>query len=516
MEHGRKWDGTPDYSMTLIEAEQRNTRQLDGDFYSNITPDKKSHFSESGVIEADCFICHMKGYKFGPRNQQINQKNYRWAATVGAGLGKVQGAIFSFKDPDAPPGSKDFMAGAWNFSDRPKVSYSWDNRNLFNRSGMLTGELVSKEVDTKNCLLCHAGPDAKKVGWKHMAEYDVHLKAGLRCTDCHSLVGETERERLQHQIAKGWHPLGSVRDDLDGIGMKTCSACHLEGLYKPTRAGMPEEAKDPTAEHEKKFPNVMFHMDMISCATCHSTQQPGMAGYVLDMAMGKQIWYNAATIESITWPDDFAKNAPKPWEPWISLFDARNYAGEQYIPTVPKVTQWFGEKIDTGEIRPIILKYVAKAFSSIQDKTMVEVRDVEGKAVKKPTVASEDHIKAMISALADMGFKNVVFVSDRIYELKHDTLSSYHDPFTAHPHIFPVHHNIVSIENRKTYGSEGKPEGCRDCHSKGSVFFTKMLINNPGRFLVEDYPAPREPNAEPQMYHWGFEEVPEPEGINEK
>ena len=515
MEYGRKWDGTPDHSMNLIEGERRAVNPLDGDYSSNLTPDGKSHFKESGVVEADCLLCHMKGYSFGARNQQINRKNYRWAATAGAGLGNIKGAIFTFADKDAGPGSKEFLTGTWNFSDRPVVNYNWDNRNLFTRSGRLRGEAIAKEVETKSCLQCHRGPDAKKVGWVHKPEFDAHFKAGLWCTDCHNLVGETEKERLQHQIAKGWHPLGSVRNDLDGVGMKTCAACHLEGKYRATRPGMPDEAKDPTKVHEERFPDVMFHFDLISCANCHSTRQPAMSGYLLDMAMGKQVWYTAGTREAITWSNDFGILTPEPWAPWITRYDARNGLGEQYIPVVPKIAQWFGEKTDHMEVRPIILKYVKKAYGALSAPTLAAVKDVTGKAVKRPTIATDAQIKEMIESLTEMGFHNVVFVSDKIYELKDGTVVSYEDHLTAHPHNFPVHHNIVPIDRDVTYGSRGKPDGCYDCHSDTSTFFTRMLVRNPGRFLVEDYPTPKEPNAEPQMYQWGFKEVPIPDEITD-
>jgi len=516
MEHPRKWDGTPDYSMNLVQAERRSIEPLDGDFYSHITPDKRSHFKESGVLEGDCFICHLQDYKFGPRNKQINMKNYRWAATVGAGLGKVKGAIFTFEDPAAKPGTKDYMTGTWNFSTRPTVTYNWNDRNKFTRQGKLRGSLVSKRVYTKSCLLCHKGPDTKKVGWLQSPKFDAHTKGGLNCTDCHNLVGKTEKERLEHNIAKGWHPLGSVRDDLDGTDMKTCAGCHLEGQYAPTRSDMPKEVKNPTKKHEEKFADVMFHIDMISCANCHSTRQPTMSGYILDMSAGKQVWYTSATVEAVTWAGDFGKPAPAPWKPWVTLYDARNGLGEQYIPVVPKVAQWFGEKMPNMEIRPIMLKYVRKAFGTLKNSSLVKVRDVNGKAAKRPTVGTDEHIKAMIFELTAMGFKNVVFVSDKVYELRDGRVVSYEDHFTAHPHNFPVHHNIVPIELEKTLGRKGTPDGCRDCHAENAEFFTKMLIRNAGRFLMQDYPIPREPNAEPQMYDWGFRKVPVPDELATK
>jgi hypothetical protein len=517
MEYGRKPDGTPDFSMNLIWAERRNTNPKDGDFISKITPDKRSHFQESGVLEADCFICHMSKYRFKNRIKQINAKNFRWAPTAGAGLGRVEGVIFKYKNMEAKPGHPEYLAGTWDFSKRPVVHYAWNDRNLFTREGKLSGSLISGTVGAKNCLQCHTGADTKKVGWINLPQFDAHYKAGLRCTDCHNLVGDTPRERLRHQIAKGWSPMGTVRDDLDGVGMKTCVSCHLEGRYRPTREGMPKEAKNPAKVHTERFPGVPFHFQMIQCSGCHATQQPGKGGLLLDMGIGKQIWYTAATLETITWAGDFGTRAPQPWRPWITRYDARNGLGAQYIPSSPMATQWFGEKMENMEIRPIRLPFVRKAFGGVKDRiTKVEVNRTDGKKVKRPTIATQEDIRLMIQALTDMGFQNVVFVGDKIYELQDGKVSSYDDPFTAHCHTFPVHHNVTPLEKGLTYGAKGKPEGCVDCHSEGSTFFTKMWVRNIGRFLKEDYPVPREPNAEPQMVHWGFHEVPIPEEIHQE
>jgi len=91
--------------MNLVEAEHRHQGKLDGDFFAHSTPDKKSHFTESGLLEADCMICHNRNYNFGARFQQITARNYRWAATVGAGFGKVAGKIFSYANNSSRPGS---------------------------------------------------------------------------------------------------------------------------------------------------------------------------------------------------------------------------------------------------------------------------------------------------------------------------------------------------------------------------------------------------------------------------
>lgn len=50
---------------------------LDGDYY-------KARWAETGVIEADCLLCHMPGYDYDQRKKQLSTWNFRWAATAGA------------------------------------------------------------------------------------------------------------------------------------------------------------------------------------------------------------------------------------------------------------------------------------------------------------------------------------------------------------------------------------------------------------------------------------------------
>ncbi|MFZ3136443.1 MAG: hypothetical protein WA126_03515 [Thermodesulfovibrionales bacterium] len=59
---------------------------LDGDYF-------KARWSDTGVIEADCLLCHMPEYNFKERNKQLANLNFKWAATAGSGFGKVDGSI---------------------------------------------------------------------------------------------------------------------------------------------------------------------------------------------------------------------------------------------------------------------------------------------------------------------------------------------------------------------------------------------------------------------------------------
>jgi hypothetical protein len=53
----------------------------------------KARGSETGVIEADCLLCHQPEYDCKNRNAQLVALNFQWAATEGAGFGTVSGKV---------------------------------------------------------------------------------------------------------------------------------------------------------------------------------------------------------------------------------------------------------------------------------------------------------------------------------------------------------------------------------------------------------------------------------------
>jgi hypothetical protein len=508
LEYGRGSGGRADFSVNLAEAEGKGAGRLDGDYSSRLTPDGRSHFRQSGVLEADCLICHLPGYRFEERILQINAKNYRWAATAGAGLGRVSGTVFTYRNPAAAAGHSAFMEGIWNFSKRPLVSYAWGDGRRFTSEGRLKGRLVSRNVDRNNCLQCHRESEAKHTGTLHEASFDVHVRAGFQCTDCHGLVGRTTGERLAHQIAKGWFPPSSVRDDLDGVEMKTCVGCHYEGRYRTLRKGLPEAAPDPRPVHAEKFPGVNFHSYLIDCNGCHSTAQPARGLYLLDLGTGLEKGYTAEGLEIVLSPEDYADRVRAPWKPWMARLGKGKDQQERYFPDVPKLMLWFGEQRPEGEIRPIGLRHVARAAGKLPGIGTLEVAGTDGMRVKSPIIASEQDIRSMIEGLTKMGFRRVVYVADRVYELKKGQLLSRVLGSELKAAIYPVEHDVTPFLGKSTYGAAGRPEGCLDCHADNSLFFTRMRIKNMKEFLRKDYPQVREPHAQPQMSDWGLRAVP--------
>jgi hypothetical protein len=475
LEYGRTPEGGADLSRNLIQAEAGNENALDGDFSSRFTPDGLSHFRASGVVEADCLICHLSGYQMERRRGQLASRNYRWAATAGAGLGRIQGAVFTHADPAAGPDHPGFSSGSWNFAVRPKVTYFWNDRRLFTAGGKLQGYLIRKGVGSENCLQCHGGADWKNTGTVNAAPQDAHAKAGLVCTDCHGLVGKTAGDRLRHQIAKGAYPQTSVRDDLDGVGMKTCIGCHREGQYRPSRAGMPKAPPNPERTHAARFPGGALHFTRIVCNACHSTAQPARGMALLDLSAGQEQGFTAEADEAVTWAGDYER-ARAPWKPWITHAKTGKGDGEILLPHVPKRVQWFGERMGNGEIRPIPLHRVRAAFRILPKSPAIDTVRTDGTKVKIPSVRSDDDILRMITALTKMGFRDVVLLDDRLYALSGGKVIAGKGQIAADS--YPVVHGVVPLAQKATLNHLGQYEGCNDCHDKAAPFFTKPYIVN--------------------------------------
>jgi len=508
MEFGRKADGRRDLSKTLTHGEPLRPLPLDGDYSSRYTPDGRSYFRASGVIEGDCLMCHLRGYRLDRRNRQLSLRNYRWAATAGAGLGEVRGAVFTFHNPDAGPDVEGYDRGSWNFSTRPAVRYAWEDRKIFTLEGKFRGNtLISKSVETDSCTQCHRDMDSRKSGTLYLPAGDLHLKAGLRCTDCHTLAGRTQAERLRHHIGKGWSPTATARNDLDGAGMKTCAACHLEGQYRPTRPGMPKEVKNPDNIHRSLFHKATFHFYLLHCTACHASERKTRSVYLVDHSAGRPAWYSTDKAALVTRPDELKQFASELWKPWTDRHERVKGNGERYVPSIPKVRQWFGEMLSEGIVRPIGLEHVRNAAAG-RKLTTVEVVTHAGEKVKQTTVATEEDIRLMIRALTDMGFRNVVFVADQLYELKKDKVQGRPAPALTQAVMHPIYHGNLPVSVKKTLGQKGKPEGCKDCHDDNAPFFTKLKVRGVGKFLKDSYPIPKEPVAEPQMADWGFTGVP--------
>ncbi len=150
-----------------LKAEPQLAQSLDGDYF-------KSQWDKTGVVEADCFICHLPGYNAKERSKQLIFQNYKWATVAASGIGEVKGFV---KD-----------------GQQPMVVY---NKRLFNEDGKIALDL-SYPPPSENCTACHAMSDAKKRGfsWNDRINHDVHNLRGMECVQCHPAIDK------EHNFAK--------------------------------------------------------------------------------------------------------------------------------------------------------------------------------------------------------------------------------------------------------------------------------------------------------------------------
>ena len=197
------------------------------------------------MLEADCFICHLKGYDYSSRAKQIKKGNFKWAATQASGTGVVTGAV--------------------NDKEVPQVTYF---AGLFDPDGQVHLEI--QRPDDRACMFCHTMSGVQKRGtaWHNQFVEDMHSDTGMTCVDCHT-------SDIRHNFAKGFSSSMTVRDDLDGT-MLSCKGCH----YDTKAFGAPDY------EHPGIPP---IHLERISCQACHITKRPFLTSRVVDTLSGKVI-----------------------------------------------------------------------------------------------------------------------------------------------------------------------------------------------------------------------------------
>jgi len=429
---------------------------LDGDYF-------KARWSETGVIEADCLLCHMPEYDYKKRNAQLANLNFRWAATEGAGFGAITGKV---------------AAG-----EKPKVEYKKD---LFDENGNVVLHIApAPRNDT--CLNCHAKPDWKKRGASFSAHTDVHLAKGLRCVDCHTSGSHASDARIRgkevHQIGKGDDPSGWVRNDLDNT-VRSCESCHKEGTLGA-----------PIARHSWLPP---LHLDKIACATCHIPHRYTKAALV----QASDVFNGAPRITpppKRIWT--FYDQDMKFWNHYgeLDLFTVKDQPVDEFRPSLARYkgkifpvdrvhSAWVGFE-EQG--KPGLNQLFMKDFYSmwLQHKNdpskypqLAKIRDDNGDGMVEVNRPEEIDalLEATLSYLKATGFqmdgRRLVYVNDsRKYYSSSNYQSMPKEAFEATPYasVYKYSHNVLPARSALGAG------GCTDCHAFNAAFFDGPNLQRP-------------------------------------
>jgi formate dehydrogenase gamma subunit len=430
--------------------------RFDGDYY-------KARWSETGVLEADCLLCHLPGYDVARRQAQIASWNLRWAATAGAKLATVQGSV---KDGQA-------------------VQLTYDPQR-FEKDGTLK-LVIAVQPRNDACLNCHAQPDWKKRGANFRARTDVHLRAGLACVDCHP-AGRSARDprisgREEHQFAKGDDPGGLVRNDLDDT-VVGCAECHASG-----RNGA------PVAKHQS-LPTL--HLERLSCETCHIPERLVMPAQVqASDVFNTAPWVAPPSKRLWTFygPDGRARNhygfldvmgfddkPTEPFRPVLFSYKGKIYPGNRVHSSWPGLEIEGQEALAQPRMGDMVRMWTAHQRDPQKYPELAAIVDDTGDGV--PEINRPEEIGALIrsvhQALDDVGYPlehtRVVWVHDeRVYRSgteyrevpKHDWEAS---PFA---NVHKYSHDVYPA--RAALGANG----CRDCHDHASPFLNAVVLKTP-------------------------------------
>jgi nitrate/TMAO reductase-like tetraheme cytochrome c subunit len=381
---------------------------FDGDYY-------QSKWDRSGVVEADCLICHLPGYFFKERVKNLESLNFQWAIVAGSGVGLVNGAV---------------KAG-----EAPNVVY---NKRFFNDDGKIVFSLEA-EPDSENCLFCHGPADMIKRGfsWNDHNNHDIHNARNIQCTSCHP-------GNMEHQFAKGNENLSTVRNDLDST-MRTCKECHQSGYMGA-----------PKPQHRDVRPN---HLEKLACEVCHIPQLGRSSAFGLDVSNGKVRLYPRIGAEKV--------GGELTWFPEMSLGpDEKLYPVNAFKPNL------FTNRGPDGIFMPLFAREIEIAYKTVHTQLRQE-------AIAEPLISTTGEITVMLQALAATLQNNprfaqvhpcfhrdgLIFHLDSAGRLKMEKDSTW----VAEPNEFNISHNVAPTQ--MALGSNG----CADCHAERAAIFSSWL-----------------------------------------
>jgi len=454
---GRGWSGTfaPEtVGLSDWQFALRLGRHLPGGGYGEPPEERRrvapeaARWRVSGALEIDCLVCHAATPAHDPaeRARQVEAQNFRWAPTVAAGLAVVRGEARKAPDdwdPDAPPDlDRPDRRGPRLVYDRTK--FDPDHRVLFD---------LTRRPPTERCYFCHTVREAGvAAAGELLALRDVHLAAGLTCTDCH-------RNGLDHHIVRGYGAAAAPeRELLAANAALSCEGCHLgtvDGV--PLGPGVAGTHGAPYPQHRGLPP---VHFEKMTCTACHSGPWPDLAARRFQTALAHGL--------------GLASRERRDGDPplVVAPIFGRNAQGRIEPQRMVRPAYW--ARLDGDRIRPLLPEVVRKLAGPALPRP---AKSADG---LPPPPLTDAQIAAVLGALGRVqgaaGAAGVpVYVRDgRLYRLNEDgALTSTEDHPAAAAYFWPLGHEVRPASQSLGIG------GCNDCHADGAPLFAGYAATQP-------------------------------------
>ncbi|MCH5376411.1 MAG: hypothetical protein JJ992_20780, partial [Planctomycetes bacterium] len=395
---------------------------------------------------------------------QIEDQNFAWAPTAASGLGYVEGKVSSLPD-DFDPEKVEPTAR----QQPPKSTYAPLRVNLEKK---VFFDVVRRPKNDA-CYYCHSTHivgDNAAPEWTH--DDDVHLRAGMACSDCH-------RNGIEHHTVRGY--VGEDSPTGQPIATLTCRGCHLGEAGEGGRLGAPRPM-------HKGLP--ALHLERISCTACHAGPRPGEKAervltslahglglpshdYTASMAPGivepvllrdKGVLYP----HRMTWPAFWGKMKDDKITPLNpeAAYDAlrrvlRVRRGETLLQSLSDVKLAGDDKKTLlGDDRA----EVDEADWTDEEKAQVEQwKKVKALEAWKEKLA--ESLKALQESVSAEGAQPVYVGGGRAYRLGADGTPEAFEHEAAQPYAWKLAHDV------RPAGWSSGVTGCYACHAAGTPIF---------------------------------------------
>lgn len=391
----------------------------------------------SGKFEVNCLACHSRD---SLQNQseaalQAARQNYRWIATVASGLGIVKGTASGLDDLYDP----------WT-EDKIKCIY---DKTRFNAEDKVAFDIV-RQPPADRCYFCHSTQQMDQSGDKEWTrDQDVHLAAGLTCTDCH-------RNGANHMIVRGIE--GNSNGGTGFVSTLSCRGCHLgDSTADPLASQKGGRLGAPYPKHAG-IPTI--HFQELACTACHSGPMPSNETTLVRTARIHKLGLHGKhavnmKLPHIQWPvfvrGNDNKIAPHKmmWPSfWGTLQD------KHLIPMTPKVViEAIGDIIKSDQPR-------INDWIPLSEETIVAALKTLSEQIEEPKEGSKP---------------TAVYVAGGIlYQLSGEQLTK-SEGSAVGPFAWPIAHDV-----RPASQSLGRDGLCGDCHStKAPFFFGTVAVDSP-------------------------------------
>ncbi|MCC5827972.1 MAG: hypothetical protein JJU36_00865 [Phycisphaeraceae bacterium] len=416
--------------------------------------DPKARWEVSGRLEIDCMMCHSADTRYDPaeRARQLQRQNFQWIPTVAMGLGRVRTDVRDLEEED-PLAALD---PAYEGPQLPPVEY---NRNKFDAQGRVFFDVRSRPL-TESCYHCHSsrqvGPDAP-VRW-HL-EQDVHLAAGMSCTDCH-------RNSIDHKIVRG-HETEAIETADPARGTLSCAGCHLgdDQVDHPAMA-LGGRGGAPHPLHRGIPP---IHFEILSCTACHSGPWPEQHTHPVQTSMAHGLGISSTDR---TW-----QTPPEIVAPVM----AKGHDGK-IAPHRMAWPSFWGWLLPDGEVRPIAPDQVKGAagplLSALASRADGDQADEpparDPSADDQPIIDVLEAISMRLSAGAAEGAVPVLIRDGYLHHAEEERLIR-KEHSAGEPYLWPLAHDV-----RPAAQSLGV-RGCTDCHATDAPFYFGMVSTSFGQ-----------------------------------